>query len=701
MNQVPGIRDVGNILLSQATLDLQSPSGRSPDSWRLAVNIIGDREGQPRRLGGWRKLSGIHAGDRKRIAVIGDFGDESANALNVANRVRLMEPDAIVTAGDNVYWTSGGNSTSISNALGPYREYINPWLLPYPLPAGRKQRSEMSFFPSLGNHDIAPPSGYALQEVSFFETIWGDKGYADAEGDLHYTFTVGPVRFVMLNSNAPGDPDFDPWFTRAIDWISSVIATSASKYHVLVAHHPPYTNDTAHAPGTAWMRQPWEAFGFDLVISGHGHNYERFRVRGVPYVVVGNSGTTLRGFTSPLQASGSVIRVQEYGTLIIDADDDSLVCQMVNVAGVVKDAFCVGFRNQDLHDQLLPGSYPETPYECLLKISAITPSTSVTRVVGGSASFAVETSGGVGGVTYKWYKIAVGGSVELSDGAIAGATCIGSSSRTLMLESLTTDASGTYQCVAVDGLGCQVASQSAYLFVSELDSGGDPYSAPSKLYAFVGLPSTVELRHGSSHTFTASAVGGTPAYTYKWHKIVGGELHSISDGAGVSGSATSSMTFNPVASDMDGQYICIVTDSGVGANQQTASTGVVTVNYIPALAPVDCIGDALSNPASESFPSTATTLCARSNIFTPGEANYNGAKSNLSATIAAASGLTADEKTALQNIVNSSSAVGVPYNTYVSHTATVSAVTYTASLFIEAWYDSSMFLVLRIEYSRP
>jgi len=63
---------------------------------------------------------------------------------------------------------------------------------------------------------------------------------------------------------------------------------------VVVCHHPPYTNSGTHGPSEEVRRRfagpAKECAKFRFFVAGHIHNYERFLIDGVPFVVSGGGG---------------------------------------------------------------------------------------------------------------------------------------------------------------------------------------------------------------------------------------------------------------------------------------------------------------------------------------------------------------------------------------------------------------------------
>src|SRR5258706_13835302 len=87
------------------------------------------------------------AGD-VRFAVIGDFGANTPEEGDVANRIKSWNPDLILTVGDNNYQL-GQASTIDANIGKNYHNYIYPYKGSFDPGSGTGVNH---FFPRLGSH---------------------------------------------------------------------------------------------------------------------------------------------------------------------------------------------------------------------------------------------------------------------------------------------------------------------------------------------------------------------------------------------------------------------------------------------------------------------------------------------------------------------------------------------------------------------
>ena len=196
------------------------------------------------------------------FAVIGDFGtgDEDQRAVAEALREwsRRHPIEAVVTTGDNIYED------------GHPEEFPEAWHQPY----GWVDRAGITVIASVGNHDIETDAGAPVMELFSMPGRW-------------YAHRFGPVELFVLDGNRPTDP-------RQLTWLGHALRRSRAPWKVAVFHQPAYS---CHRGGTPEIRARWVpvllAGGVDLVLSGHDHNYQRFRVQEMAFVVSGGGGAAL------------------------------------------------------------------------------------------------------------------------------------------------------------------------------------------------------------------------------------------------------------------------------------------------------------------------------------------------------------------------------------------------------------------------
>lgn len=203
-----------------------------------------------------------------RIWVLGDSGTGDGNAVAVRDAFDTWNAgrrlDLWLMLGDNAY-----NS-------GTDDEYQTAVFRMYP------QRLRTSvLWPTFGNHDGISASS-VTQTGPYYDIFTlpknGEAGGVASGTEAYYSFDIANLHFICLNSHdvdrSPGSP--------MLDWLASDLAATDAEWTIAFWHHPPYTkgsHDSDTEPQLIEMRQNvlpiLEAYGVDLVLSGHSHSYER------------------------------------------------------------------------------------------------------------------------------------------------------------------------------------------------------------------------------------------------------------------------------------------------------------------------------------------------------------------------------------------------------------------------------------------
>jgi hypothetical protein len=267
-----------------------------------------------------------------RFAVIGDYGNDSANEGRVAALVAGWNPDFIITTGDNNY--PDGEASTIDENIG---QYYSPFIGAYQGEYGAGSPVNR-FWPSLGNHDwhemTCGAGGCASAYLDYF-TLPGNERYYEAD--------YGLVHLFALDSD-PDDPDGVDADSTQARWLRGALAASDACFDVVYFHHPPYSSGKHGS--SEYMRWPFAAWGADAVLAGHEHSYERVDVGGLPYFVNGLGGKSLYEFTHigtlPVGAT-SVARYNDgYGAMLVTVTMTGLTAQFFNTDGTLIDEYTLG-----------------------------------------------------------------------------------------------------------------------------------------------------------------------------------------------------------------------------------------------------------------------------------------------------------------------------------------------------------------------
>jgi hypothetical protein len=168
--------------------------------------------------------------------------------------------------------------------------------------------------PVIGNHEYCNGTD---PNATGYRTYFGAQAYPN--GASYYSFNLNVsatrhVHFLVINSNclqwnttAPGCADNQAMQT----WIRNDLATDDAVCEIAVWHEPAFGSEVPyHGDGKDAMRAVWKTLderGVDMVVSGHAHNYQRYRrmnyqgvqtSSGMPSAIVGTGGRSLEAVTT-------------------------------------------------------------------------------------------------------------------------------------------------------------------------------------------------------------------------------------------------------------------------------------------------------------------------------------------------------------------------------------------------------------------
>jgi hypothetical protein len=273
------------------------------------------------------------------FAVIGDYGTGDAHEAAVEALVASWQPQFVVSLGDNHYSSAGGEGASrYDRSVG---RYYGRWI-ERSLMGGSGEASRNAFFPCLGNHDYAGVFSGSSWYLDYFN-LPGTQFSSSSGNERYYDFVQGDVHFFALNSNSE-EPDGKSSGSRQAAWLKAELSRTTSRFNVVYDHHPPYSSDMRHG-STPQLQWPFGAWGADLVLSGHSHDYERVMRDGTTYVVNGLGGANRYRFDRPVR--GSLVRYNmDWGAQRITVRGSVMTCEFFDVRGQLVDRFDVHARRQ-------------------------------------------------------------------------------------------------------------------------------------------------------------------------------------------------------------------------------------------------------------------------------------------------------------------------------------------------------------------
>jgi tartrate-resistant acid phosphatase type 5 len=263
------------------------------------------------------------------FGVIGDYGVDNQQELDVSNLVKSWNPDFVITTGDNGYNTTAAD---IDRFIGKYyQQFIGNYQGSFGPGAGAVNK----FFPSAGNHDWDGGGGTLTPYTNYF-TLPGNERY--------YDFVQGDVHFFVVSSD-PREPSGRTPTSVQGQWLQAGLAASTAPWQVVYMHHPPYSSGNTHGSQSA-MQWPYQQWGADAVLAGHDHTYERIirndaNNTNFPYFVNGTGGNgTLYGFNTPV--AGSQVRYNSnWGAQRVTATATSMTFEFINRAGAIIDTYTI------------------------------------------------------------------------------------------------------------------------------------------------------------------------------------------------------------------------------------------------------------------------------------------------------------------------------------------------------------------------
>lgn len=242
--------------------------------------------------------------DSVRLAVIGDYGNNSQAESDVATLVESWSVDFVVTVGDNNY--PDGEASTIDDNVG---QYYSAFIYPYNGEHG-PGAIENNFFPAPGNHDWRTDS---LEPYLDFFTLPGNERYYDLER--------GPLHLFVLDSD-PDEPDGHTSDSFQASWLQNRLSSSTAPWKLVFLHHAPYSSSSNHG-SDAEMQWPFAQWGATGVLGGHDHTYERLQVDSIPYFVNGLGGAGIYRMGTPVD--GSLVRYnRDHGAMLITAGESCI-----------------------------------------------------------------------------------------------------------------------------------------------------------------------------------------------------------------------------------------------------------------------------------------------------------------------------------------------------------------------------------------
>ena len=231
-----------------------------------------------------------------RFVALGDTGSGSPAQLAIAKRLAAEPFDLMLFLGDLAY-ESGTPGQFESRFFAVYRDFMR----------------YVPVYPAIGNHERRTREGRP-----YFEA------FVLPEPERYYSFDWGDVHFVSIDTTERN--------AEQLIWLDQDLAKNKLPWVIVFGHHPMYTN-SLRGP-QLWIRRAFAKIltrhKVDLVLTGHEHQYERFKVGGVNYIVSGGGGGQLTRFFG---RSRALKQAKAHHFLSFEVSAEKLVMKAIDISG--------------------------------------------------------------------------------------------------------------------------------------------------------------------------------------------------------------------------------------------------------------------------------------------------------------------------------------------------------------------------------
>jgi len=236
--------------------------------------------------------------DPFNFVVIGDSGTGGDAERAIAQRVTETPFDFMLFLGDIAY--ASGTAAQLKNNF--FDVYKN--LIKY-VPA----------YTAIGNHERRTKKGQPYFDAF---VLPGTERY--------YSFDWGDVHFAAIDTTHRD--------SEQVEWLRKDLENTKQRWKIVFGHHPPYTN-SLRGP-QMWIRRTYAKIftdnKVDLVVTGHEHQYERFRVAGVNYIISGGGGGRLTRFFG---SQKSIKKASRHHFLHFAVTSTTLAMKAIDIDGKV------------------------------------------------------------------------------------------------------------------------------------------------------------------------------------------------------------------------------------------------------------------------------------------------------------------------------------------------------------------------------
>ena len=252
-------------------------------------------------------LSAAPAHAAKTVWATGDGADSGTQDNTIAAMIEQGNPDAFLYLGD-VYesGTAGEYAAFYATGYGRLRS------ITYPTP---------------GNHEWD-------KRAEGYDAYWGSR----FTSPHYYSFDLGGWHFISLNSEGHHEGG-----SAQLEWLRADLSERSGNCTIAFWHRPRYSAATMHGDEPS-LAQVWGTLAgrATIVLTGHDHNYQRFkRVDGITNWVVGTGGHGHYGIDAS-DTRLAAYNTTDYGALRLELTGGRADYAFVSSAGNVIDSGSVG-----------------------------------------------------------------------------------------------------------------------------------------------------------------------------------------------------------------------------------------------------------------------------------------------------------------------------------------------------------------------
>lgn len=260
-----------------------------------------------------------------RFAVLGDTQSNDEVHASIVDQIIEEEPLFLLGTGD-----------AVSEGLE-----LNEWETFFQI--RRDLLRNVPFYSALGNHE---------RDSSLYFDFFDLPG-----NERYYSFTVGDVLFVLLDSEGPipvdlpvtekADDSILFYFARQKAWLEQTLQENSDSPFIFVAmHRPMFSVNSERGLETAYNRLRWgdifERHRVQIVFSGHDHHYHHAYNNGTHYVTTGGGGGHLRDIDD-IQPE-TILTEKVHHHVIVDVEDDIATLNAIDIDKEVIESFNVEAR---------------------------------------------------------------------------------------------------------------------------------------------------------------------------------------------------------------------------------------------------------------------------------------------------------------------------------------------------------------------